>query len=435
MLPRDFGGFSKGGNLILKIMNSIEQLEWRYAVKKFDSNRLLSEDKIEKLKQAFNLTATSYGLQPIKMVVVQNKGLQEKLVPLSMEQQQVAQASHILILCIEKNVDADYIASYFDKVKRVRGTSDEILAPFKNGMVSSFSKKDVTQIQEWSKNQAYLAMGNLLTICAMEKIDSCPMEGFSPEGYDALLNLEEQGLKSVLVMPVGYRAEDDVFSTSDNVFNFKKVHNKYIVNNFEGQIDTGKMAFELLSKVQKLGVKVLNNISVESFTEIDNKVNVKTNRLDFYTKKLCIATNGFASQLLEENVKPARAQVLITKPIKNLHIKGTFHLDKGYYYFRNIDNRILFGGGRNLDFKTEETPEFGRTEIIQNKLEEILKTTILQNTNFEIEYSWSGIMGVGNQKKAIVKQVSNNVYCGVRLGGMGVAIGSLIGNELACLVD
>ena len=229
--------------------------------------------------------------------------------------------------------------------------------------------------------------------------------------------------------------KDDVFSTSDNVFNFKKVHNKYIVNNFEGQIDTGKMAFELLSKVQKLGVKVLNNISVESFTDIDNKVNVKTNRLDFYTKKLCIATNGFASQLLEENVKPARAQVLITKPIKNLHIKGTFHLDKGYYYFRNIDNRILFGGGRNLDFKTEETPEFGRTEIIQNKLEEILKTTILQNTNFEIEYSWSGIMGVGNQKKAIVKQVSNNVYCGVRLGGMGVAIGSLIGNELACLVD
>ena len=197
--------------------NSIEQLEWRYAVKKFDSGKILSEEKIKKLKQAFNLTATSYGLQPIKMVVVQNKELQAELVPVSMQQEQVSQASHLLVLCIEKNIDADFIASYFEKVKRVRGTSDQILAPFKNDIVSSFSKKDVREIQEWSKNQAYLAMGNLLTICAMEKIDSCPMEGFSPEGYDKLLNLSEIGLTSVLVMPVGYRAADDVFSS------FKKV--------------------------------------------------------------------------------------------------------------------------------------------------------------------------------------------------------------------
>ena len=144
-----------------------------------------------------------------------------------------------------------------------------------------------------------------------------------------------------------------------------------------------------------------------------------------------IATNGFASQLNIPNVKPARAQVLITKPIKNLHIQGTFHLDQGYYYFRNIDNRILFGGGRNLDFKTEETTEFAQTKLIQNKLETLLKTTILPEIDFEINQRWSGIMGVGKQKKAIVKQLSNNVFCGVRLGGMGVAIGSLIGKELA----
>lgn len=198
-------------------MNSIENLEWRYAVKKFDAKRMLPSEKVEKLKQAFNLTATSYGLQPIKMVVVHNKELQEQLVPLSMQQQQVAQASHILVLCIEKTIDETYIASYFEKVKNVRGTSDDILSPFKNSLVESFSKKDALEVQEWSKNQAYLAMGNLLTVCAMEKIDSCPMEGFSPEGYDRLLNLEEKGLTAVLVMPVGYRSEDDVFST------FKKV--------------------------------------------------------------------------------------------------------------------------------------------------------------------------------------------------------------------
>ncbi|MGB1308001.1 MAG: FAD-dependent oxidoreductase, partial [Oceanihabitans sp.] len=112
----------------------------------------------------------------------------------------------------------------------------------------------------------------------------------------------------------------------------------------------------------------------------------------------------------------------------------TFHLDKGYYYFRNIDDRILFGGGRNLDFKTEETTVLAQTEIIQNKLEELLKTTILPNTTFEIDHKWSGIMGVGSQKKAIVKQISNHVFCGVRLGGMGVAIGSLVGKELADLI-
>ena len=228
--------------------------------------------------------------------------------------------------------------------------------------------------------------------------------------------------------------KSDVFSVDDNVFGFKNIHDNYITNQFEGQIDTGKMVAKLLQKVQSAGIKILNNITVESFEELENKVAVKANQTEFITNKLLIATNGFANDLLKENVQPARAQVLITKPIKNLHIKGTFHLDKGYYYFRNIDDRILFGGGRNLDFKGEETPEFGQTEIIQTQLEEILKTTILPNTDFEIDHRWSGIMGVGNQKKAIVKQVSNNVFCGVRLGGMGVAIGSLVGKELAELV-
>lgn len=229
--------------------------------------------------------------------------------------------------------------------------------------------------------------------------------------------------------------KQDVFLVEESKFGFKKVYHNHFVNTFEGQINTGKMASELLQKVQKLGVKILNNILVENFTESGNNVAIKTNKITFKTNKLFIATNGFTKQLLEEKVQPARAQVLITKPIKNLKIKGTFHLDKGYYYFRNIDDRILFGGGRNLDFKTEETTEFGHTTVIQNELERILKETILPNTNFEIEHRWSGIMGVGNQKNAIVKQISNNVFCGVRLGGMGVAIGSLVGKELAELID
>ena len=106
-----------------------------------------------------------------------------------------------------------------------------------------------------------------------------------------------------------------------------------------------------------------------------------------------------------------------------------------YYYRKLPDNRILFGGGRNLDFTSENTFEFGETELIQHQLETMLRNIILPNIPFEIDQRWSGIMGVGNQKKAIVKQVSNHVFCGVRLGGMGVAIGTLVGKKLSHIID
>jgi len=228
--------------------------------------------------------------------------------------------------------------------------------------------------------------------------------------------------------------KDDVFSVCDNKFRFKNIKEQYVFNQFEGQIDTGKMMAALLKLAQRKNIKILNNTQVVSFTDLNDSVEVELSKNTFKTNKLLIATNGFASQLLQEEVQPARAQVLITKPIKNLHIKGTFHLEEGYYYFRNINNRILFGGGRNLDFKVEETTVMQTTELIQNKLEELLNTTILPDTSFEIDHRWTGIMGVGKQKKAIVKQLSNNVYCGVRMGGMGVAIGSLVGKELGELL-
>ncbi|MBI6116172.1 NAD(P)/FAD-dependent oxidoreductase [Salegentibacter maritimus] len=225
-----------------------------------------------------------------------------------------------------------------------------------------------------------------------------------------------------------------MFSIQKNSFGFRDIQKKIIFNQFEGQLNTGGMMETLLYKVQKAGIKILNNVNVEEFTEAKNSVKIKTDKLEFLARKLLIATNGFSEKLGIAQVKPARAQVLITKPIKNLEIKGTFHLDKGYYYFRNIDDCILFGGGRNLDFKTEETTEMAQTKLIQQKLEELLKNTILPETSFEIEHRWSGIMGIGKQKNPIVKQVSENVYCGVRLGGMGVAIGSLVGKELSELI-
>lgn len=225
--------------------------------------------------------------------------------------------------------------------------------------------------------------------------------------------------------------KDDAFRRTTNRFNFKGINKHYITQVSEGQIDTGKMMKSLVQLALQKGVTILNATYVKGFEDSGTQVSVKTKDLEFTTKKLLIATNGFAAQLLSEDVKPARAQVFITKPIKNLQIKGTFHLEEGYYYFRNIDNRILLGGGRNLDFKSEETTEFGTTMLVENKLKDLLKTVILPEKTIEVDYSWSGIMGVGQQKKPIIKQLSNNVACGVRLGGMGIAIGSTIGKKLA----
>lgn len=225
--------------------------------------------------------------------------------------------------------------------------------------------------------------------------------------------------------------KSNVYSKKKNSFHFSQVKNNYIFNAFEGQLDTGKMMFSLLSLVQNLGVKILNSITVESFDDLKHSVQIKTNEFVLKTTKLILTTNGFANSLLDVPVKPARAQVLITNPIPNLHIKGAFHMENGYYYFRNIDNRILFGGGRNLDFEKEITTNFGVTDKIQNELDRRLKDIILPKTNFEIDYRWSGIMGVGQQKTPIVFQQSESVFIGVRMGGMGVAIGFGVGKQIS----
>jgi glycine/D-amino acid oxidase-like deaminating enzyme len=227
---------------------------------------------------------------------------------------------------------------------------------------------------------------------------------------------------------------NDVFAKEVDRFDFKNIQEYLIFNPYEAQIDTGKMMHALLQKANSNNIMVLNQVEVSHFQEKNDGVAIAIGDFNFNSKKLLFATNGFASQLTNNQVKPARAQVLITEPIPNLDIKGTFHFDKGYYYFRNIDDRILIGGGRNLDFEGETTTELGQTELIQNRLEELLKEVILPNTDFKIVHRWSGIMGLGSSKNPIVEQLSENVYCGVRLGGMGVAIGSLIGQELADLV-
>lgn len=198
-------------------MQILDSLNWRYAVKKFDETKVVSETKIETIKRAFNLTASSYGLQPFKLVVIKNKELQNQLVAHSWNQKQVAQASHVLVITIPKMYSAEEVKIYFDRVKNVRNTPNDILDPFQKYLTDVISSKTQEELLAWNRNQAYLTLGNLLTVCAVEEIDSCPMEGFIPEKYDEVLGLAAQNLTSVLVLPIGYRADDDFMKSQKKV--------------------------------------------------------------------------------------------------------------------------------------------------------------------------------------------------------------------------
>ena len=227
--------------------------------------------------------------------------------------------------------------------------------------------------------------------------------------------------------------ENPYHISTDN-FGFKKTIGM-IKAPLEGQIHTGKMMQTFMRLITAQNIAILNNIEITNISDNQEYVELELNhQFTIKSNKVLMCTNGFTQKLFDLDVVPARAQVLITKPIKNLKLKGCFHMDEGFYYFRNIQDRILFGGARNVDLEGETTSEFGVTEKVQNQLETYLKEIILPGQEFEIEQRWSGIMGMGSQRNPIVKQLSNNVYCGVRLTGTGVAIGSLVGEELANLL-
>lgn len=190
-------------------MNILESLQWRYATKKFDSEFSLTTEQIHILKESFNLTATSFGLQPIKLIIIENKNLREDLLPHAFGQKQVIDASHLFVICIQKESTVEDVENYFKLVKKVRNTPDEVLAPFKEYLTGTISKTGKEDLMQAAKYQAYIALGNLMTVCATQKIDSCPMEGFNPTKFDKVLNLDKLNLKSVLLLPVGKRADDD----------------------------------------------------------------------------------------------------------------------------------------------------------------------------------------------------------------------------------
>ncbi|MEL6558831.1 MAG: FAD-dependent oxidoreductase [Bacteroidota bacterium] len=204
---------------------------------------------------------------------------------------------------------------------------------------------------------------------------------------------------------------------------------------FEGQIDTGKMINTLLAYVRSRGVEIITNGKVNDLYDSGEQVELLVNeQLKISANKVLVATNGFVSKLIPTvNINPGRGLVIATKPIDDLKFKGTFHMDKGYYYFRDFNKRLIFGGGRNLDFDTETTTDHGVNQLIMNELKRLMDQVILPGISYEVDITWTGIMGFGQKKSATLEKYSENVAIGVGLGGMGVAIGSIIGEKLAIL--
>ncbi|BDD04661.1 NAD(P)H-dependent oxidoreductase [Aureibacter tunicatorum] len=194
----------------------IESLKWRYAVKKF-SDKKLTEEKLEVLIESLRLTPSAYGLQGWKFLIIENKEIREQLVEPAFNQRQVLEASHLIVMCTVDNYGHEHVESFMSEVADARNVSIDSLEGYSNMIKGTINNHSDESKETWLSKQLYIALGNLLTTCAIEEVDSCPMEGFIKEKYDDILNLKEKGLKSQLIVPIGYRAEDDPYASLKKV--------------------------------------------------------------------------------------------------------------------------------------------------------------------------------------------------------------------------
>ena len=267
-----------------------------------------------------------------------------------------------------------------------------------------------------------------------EEIDFELSGGYEILNYDEPLHKLDQvnlQLKTITNLEETYTFKNE------KIEEFGLQDSKYLIENpLEGSLHSGKLIQKLLEKCHELKVEFLFGTEVKSVSENHQEVDIllsDDNHLK--SEKVIFCTNAFSSEFLKnEEIIPARGQILLTEPIENLKLKGTFHYDEGFYYFRNVGNRILLGGARNQDFETEKTTDLETTDFLQNHLENFLKTIIIPHQNYKIEKRWSGIMAMGTEKTPIVKQLSERQFCAVRLSGMGVALAPKIGEMVTEMI-
>lgn len=187
-------------------------LQWRYAVKKYDPSSKLSQEDKDTLEEVLLLTPSSYGLQPLHFIWLEDSTLREKAKAIAWNQQQIIDAAGVLVLCTKTSLDAVFLDAHADNMRDTRSLQEEQIKGFRAHLHAAIGAKEANDIEQWNDKQAYIALGQLLTACALLKIDATPMEGFDPKALDELLELEKQGLHSVLICTLGKRASDDNYA-------------------------------------------------------------------------------------------------------------------------------------------------------------------------------------------------------------------------------
>lgn len=271
-------------------------------------------------------------------------------------------------------------------------------------------------------------------------IDYQPTGGYELIAQNQMHALQNLTPLNQLLAPI--IGEPDVFQEKKELvrrFGFQNIET-IIENRFEGHLHSGKLFRRLYQRVCEVGCLVYTGAFV---THIETSKDmhcfwVKTTSnetLCFSSPKGCICTNAFTSLFFPElAIEPGRGQVLVTDPLQEVPFKGSFHFEEGYFYFRDIGNRVLLGGGRHLAKAEETTTSFGTTPFIQQQLENLLSEVILPTTPHKIDYRWSGIMAFGPEKTPIIKQINEGLWVGARMNGMGVAIASEVAEKLSDLL-
>jgi len=207
--------------------NTIENLKWRYATKKFDTSKTISNEDFETLKKAMQLTASSYGLQPYKILNIEDKEIREKLRAASWNQSQIEDASHMIVLANMTDFGDELVDDYFENVIDTRNVTKEDVTDYANTIKSTIGQLSQEQKAVWTAKQAYIVVGNLLSAAAQLKIDACPMEGFQNEEYNKILDLNSKNLNAAVVVTLGYRSEEDDTQHYEKV---RKPENKLFIN-------------------------------------------------------------------------------------------------------------------------------------------------------------------------------------------------------------
>jgi glycine/D-amino acid oxidase-like deaminating enzyme len=290
-------------------------------------------------------------------------------------------------------------------------------------------------------NERYLGLQKLLQRCSAESIKYEHLGGFELIRESELHVLDRLSEMNALAKEITGDPETYVLLSKheQNELGFSDAVHAVIKNKHEGQLHSGFLHATLERLAREANIRIEFGSKVQSIQDQQYnaiaKVQSPIGDYSLKARSLILANNASISLLASElPIKPGRGQVIVTSPIDDLPFRGAFHIDEGFYYFRTLGNRILLGGGRNLDFQAEETYEFGHTELVMNALDELLRDVIIPRKDYSIEYAWSGLMGFTPDKKPIVSVVSDHVYCAFGCNGMGVALASRIAESITQII-